>query len=96
MKENSGNHIEAELDTTTDVAFSASGDREKTVILKPVGGPSFDFDWLFSPASDGRWKIDLSPELPLDLRVNAGLGAATRNRKVAPFCLLCYRAQDGG
>ena len=69
--------IEAELDTTTDVAFSASGDREKTVILKPVRDPSFDFDWLFSAVGDARWEIGLNPEVPLDLRVNVGSGAAT-------------------
>jgi len=71
--------IEAELDTMTDVAFSASGEGQKLITLRPMGDSFFEFDWLFSLGSDAKWEIGLSPDVPLDLRVDVGSGAASLN-----------------
>ena len=67
--------IEAELDTFTNVVFSARGDREKSVSLNPVEDYSFDYDWF--DIVDARWEIGLSPDVPLDLTVDIGSGSAT-------------------
>ena len=67
--------IEAELDTLTDVVFSASGDQEKSVRLNPVEDYSFDYEWY--DIVDAQWEIGLSPEVPLDLMVDVGSGSVT-------------------
>ena len=67
--------IEAELDTLTDVVFSASGDQEKSVSLKPVEDYGFDYEWY--DFVDARWEIGLNPEVPLDLIVDVGSGSVT-------------------
>jgi hypothetical protein len=69
--------IEAELDTFTDVAFTASGDQKKSVRLEADTDYSFDLNWLESITVDARWEIGLSPDVPLDLTVDVGSGSAT-------------------
>ena len=67
--------IEAELDTLTNVVFSASGDQEKSVSLNPVEDYSFDYEWY--DIVDAQWEIGLSPDVPLDLTVDIGSGSTT-------------------
>ena len=69
--------IDAELDTYTDVNFSARGNREKSVSLEHVSDYGFDLDWIDTIASDARWEIDLSPDVPIDLMIDVGSGSAT-------------------
>ncbi|HEY43923.1 MAG TPA: hypothetical protein G4O11_08075 [Anaerolineae bacterium] len=69
--------IEAELDTLTDVRFSARGAGEKTVSIEPVTGSGFDFDWFDLVGADARWEIGLSPDVPIDLAIDVGSGSAT-------------------
>jgi hypothetical protein len=71
----STNLIEAELDTVTDVAFSARGDQTKSVSLNPVDDFGFDIDWF--DIVDASWEIGLNPEVPIDLTVDVGSGSAT-------------------
>jgi len=69
--------IEAELDTVTDVSFSASGNQEKLIHLEPAGGYGFfGFDWDSLLMSDASWEIGLSPDVPMDLYVDVGSGSA--------------------
>ncbi len=69
--------IDAELDTLTDVRFSASGARQKSVSIEPVTDFGFDFDWIDLAGADAQWEIGLSPEVPIDLTVDVGSGSAT-------------------
>jgi hypothetical protein len=69
--------IDAELDTYTDVSFSARGDQKKTVSLAPIEDYTFDLDWIDEIARDARWEIGLSPEVPLDLVIDIGSGSVT-------------------
>jgi len=69
--------IDAELDTLTDVRFSARGTQEKSVSLEPVTGSGFDFDWIDLAGADARWEVGLSPDVPIDLTVDVGSGSAT-------------------
>lgn len=67
--------IDAELETFTDVNFSARGNRDKTVSIEPSMG--FDLNWLDTIGSDARWEIGLNPDVPIDLTVDVGSGSAT-------------------
>jgi hypothetical protein len=69
--------IDAELDTYTDVKFSARGTREKSVSLEPVTDYGFDFDWTDWDTIGTQWEIGLSPDVPIDLMVDIGSGSAT-------------------
>ena len=72
--------IEAELDTLTDVEFSAHGAKTKSVTIDPVSDISFDFDMIDWQAwVDAKWIINLSPQIPIDLMVDVGSGSATLN-----------------
>jgi hypothetical protein len=69
--------FEAELDTVTDVAFSASGTRNKSITIDPRGDYSLlDDTWVNTVARNARWEIGLSPDVPLDLTVDVGSGGA--------------------
>lgn len=69
--------IEAELDTATDVSFSARGNREKIIRLEPAGDYTFfDFDWDSLLIHDASWEIGLSPDVQIDLYVDVGSGSA--------------------
>ena len=69
--------IEAELDTVTDVSFSARGNQEKIVRVEPAGDYSFfGFDWDSLLMSDASWEIGLSPDVPMELYVDVGSGSA--------------------
>ena len=67
--------FEAELDTFTDVNFSASGESSKTITLDPVIDTIFDFGWLDSFGRNTRWQISLSPDVPIDLSIDIGSGS---------------------
>ncbi len=73
--EDSNALIEAELDTLEDVSFSVSGTNNKVVRLEPRDGTSV-FDWVGTLGQDARWEIALSPQIPVDLRVDVGSGSA--------------------
>jgi hypothetical protein len=69
--------IDAELDTVTDVSFSARGNQEKIIRVEPAGDNSFfGFDWDSLLNSDATWEIGLSPDVPMDLYVDIGSGSA--------------------
>lgn len=68
--------FEAELDTFTDVRFTARGESSKTVTIEPVSDVGFNFNWLDELGRDARWEINLSPELPIDLSIDVGSGSA--------------------
>jgi len=69
--------IEAELDTVTDVIFSARGNQAKNIRLEPADDFSLiGFDWEDLDVSDARWEIGLSPDVPMDLYVDVGSGPA--------------------
>lgn len=69
--------IEAELDTLTDVSFSARGNQEKIVRLEPAGDYGFfSFDWDSLLMRDASWEIGLSPDVPIELYVDVGSGSA--------------------
>ncbi len=69
--------IETELDTVTDVSFSARGNKEKIIRVEPAGDYSFfSFDWDSLLMRDASWEIGLSPEVPMDLYVDVGSGSA--------------------
>jgi hypothetical protein len=67
--------IDAELDTYTDVTFSARGDQKKTVSIEPIEDYTFDLNWIDEIGRDARWEIGLSPDVPLDLVVDIGSGS---------------------
>ena len=69
--------IEAELDTVTDVSFSARGNQEKIIRVEAAGDYSFFvFDWDSLLMNDASWEIGLSPDVPMDLFVDVGSGSA--------------------
>ncbi len=69
--------FEAELNTFTDVNFSASGESSKTITLDSVTGTVFDFGWLDSFGRNTRWEISLSPDVPIELSIDIGSGSTT-------------------
>jgi hypothetical protein len=76
--QDSNDLITAELDTVTDVTFTASGGTNKSVSIRPRTDPSFGFDdWFSTVARNARWDISLSPEVPIDLMVDVGSGSVT-------------------
>lgn len=64
----------AELAFAGDVDFEVSGATQKTVSLNYRERFTGPWDW-FSDL-DARWTIGLSPEVPLDLRIDVGSGPA--------------------
>jgi hypothetical protein len=67
--------IAAELNYTGEIEFEVRGDQEKTVKLSERdAGFFFWFDW-FGDDDELRWDIGLSPQVPLDLVVDAGSGS---------------------
>ena len=72
--EDSNALIVAELETLEDVSFNVQGANNKVVRLKPRGETSV-FDWVGTLGKDARWEIGLSPQIPVDLRVDGGSGS---------------------
>ncbi len=72
--EDSNALIEAELDTLEDVSFKVHGTNKKVVEFEPRGSTSV-FDWVGTLGNDARWEIGLSPQIPVDLRVDGGSGS---------------------
>lgn len=68
--------FEANLETFTDVRFTARGDSSKTLTIDPVTDSGFDFNWFDEIGTDARWEINLSPEVPIDLTIDVGSGSA--------------------
>ena len=70
--------IDAELSYSGDIKFEAQGDRDKSISLGETDANVFFwFDWFGDGDDDGelRWDIGLSPQVPLDLAVDAGSGS---------------------
>lgn len=80
MLADSANLIEADVVTFGTIDFHVSGDTEKRVRLSQGRRP---MDWINSiygsigMAKRLRWDVGLSPDVPLDLRVQGGAGKAT-------------------
>lgn len=72
--EDSNALIEAELDTLEDVSFDVRGTNNKVVTLKSRGETSV-FDWVGTLGNEARWEIALSPQIPIDLRIDVGSGS---------------------
>jgi len=68
--------FDAELTYTGRIDFEARGDAEKTISLRKTS-EGFNFDWLDAfDTSKARWEIGLSPEVPMDLKIDVGSGSA--------------------
>lgn len=67
------NLLEARIDYTGELRFRASGTTSRPVVhLSRTGF----LPWFSLGGDEGRWDIVLSPEVPLELAVNAGSGRA--------------------
>jgi hypothetical protein len=69
--------IEADITHVGEVDFAATGEQEKMVSLSQSA--TFHMEWLnpatwFNNQQELRWDIGLSPNIPIDLDVNGGLG----------------------
>ena len=71
----SGTLIDAEISTTGETQFEASGTSTKTVLVGTRQETPFSFDWL--GPEDHAWRIGLSGAIPLELSVDVGSGATT-------------------
>ncbi len=76
----SRNLFEADLTYIGEVDFQSGGEREKVISLSQQGqnlswGPFDFFNWIGS-TDQLRWEIGLSPEVPLDLTINGGVGSS--------------------
>jgi len=69
--------FDSELTHAGEVIFDVSGTTEKTVRLDY--SEAFTGPWNWFDNFDGRWTIDLSPDVPLDMSVDAGSGSTTLN-----------------
>ena len=68
--------IDAELSYTGDIKFEVRGDRDKSISLGETHADVFLlFDWFGNDDDELRWDIGLSPQVPLDLAVDAGSGS---------------------
>lgn len=68
--------IDANLNYVGEIDFSAQGDAQKTVRLQRRGTIGFNLWPLSLSGSQLRWDIGLTPQVPLDLRVDASSGSA--------------------
>lgn len=67
--------MEAELNYTGKIKFDVRGEREKSISLSQSdAGISSWLNW-FTDDDELRWDIGLSPQLPLELDVDAGSGS---------------------
>jgi len=78
----SSNLFEADLRYIGDLRYEASGEARKDIRLwteGPVSGGNFFSFWPFGNLSDSelRWDISLSPDVPLALDINGGVGKNT-------------------
>jgi hypothetical protein len=85
--------FDAVLETYTDVDYVARGGGQKTIALSPVDASFFDLDWTAASTRNMTWEIRLSPEVPLDLSVDVGSGAADLNLS---GLMLSELSVDGG
>ena len=75
----SDNLFEADLSYIGELDFEVTGDTEKNIVLKqksenPVKRTVKQAFGSFSHGRDLRWDIRLSPDLPIDLQINGGVG----------------------
>jgi hypothetical protein len=71
--------IDADLTFVGEVDFTVSGEQEKVVSLSQ--SPGFTAEWLnpanwFNQNQKLRWDVGLNPNVPIDLDVHGGVGAA--------------------
>jgi hypothetical protein len=69
--------IEADITHVGDVEFAVTGEQEKMVSLSQSS--AFHMEWLnpatwFNNEKELRWDVGLSPNVPVDLDVNGGVG----------------------
>ena len=86
----------AEISHIGEIAFQATGDTEKTISLSQIGAESWNN--LFLPALQGEaliWNIGLSPDIPLDLTVDASTGSADLDLSGLELEALDYDASTG-
>ena len=74
--EDSTNLLEAEITHLGELEFSAHGEKEKTIRLREREH-NLHFDW-FDIFEDHNllWDVGLSPEIPMDLSIDGGVGEA--------------------
>jgi hypothetical protein len=65
--------IDANVNYIGKVEFNATGDAKKVVTLRQSEGSGVDVFSLFNKP-DLSWKVGLTPSVPLDLRINSGVG----------------------
>jgi hypothetical protein len=71
----SPNLIDAEITHIGEIDFDVQGETQKKVSIRQIGGVHIDwFDWM--DEKDLRWEIGLSPDIPLELEIEGGLGDA--------------------
>jgi hypothetical protein len=70
--------IEAALNYVGEVQFDVSGGQARTVRLQQTSASGIQWlnpaNWLNSP--DLRWQVGLSPQIPINLELHAGMGKA--------------------
>jgi hypothetical protein len=71
----SGDLIQIEATHVGDVEFTASGNTSKSVRLREVT-PPFHIDLGPFESDRLRWDVGLTPEIPLGLRIDCGVGSA--------------------
>jgi hypothetical protein len=68
--------IDAELNYIGEIEFEVRGDREKSISLSERDTDFFFwFDWFGDDDDERHWDIGLSPQVPLDLEVDASSGS---------------------
>ena len=72
--EDSTNLLEAEITHLGDLEFKVSGEETKTIRLREKD-QHLRFDWFdIFEDQNLRWDVSLSPEIPMDLSINGGVG----------------------
>lgn len=86
----------AEINHFGEIDFRVSGDQAKTIYLSQIGIESWND--LFLPGLQSKepiWNIGLSPDLPIDLSVDAGTGHADLDLSGLELEALDYDASTG-
>lgn len=72
--------LEAEITHIGEITFAASGETEKVVSLSQSANAGEWFRHVFAFIGTGqrlRWNVGLTPNIPVDLAVNGGVGRST-------------------
>jgi hypothetical protein len=85
--------FDGELTFTGEVDFDVSGTTQKTVSLSYREDFTGPWDWFSD--FDARWRIGLSPAVPLDLNVDVGSGSADLDLAALQLAELTIRGGSG-